>query len=208
MVRRETPPLPFNPPVEEMCARCGRVCGRRAGAVHGGCLRRKRHRTHLMKTLPTLLRHALTFLAGLGGLLLSYQLILQSEVTAANEAGTALIEPLTVLGGLLFAGLARVGITLLGKFFPVMNRESGGTSGGMSLLVLGGLCMAAAGGLSSCSSAKMPLRLSVTGPHGSASYSPKGGLIIDLPLPAEGSNFGFPRRGAKDAEGRGEDTAD
>jgi H+/gluconate symporter-like permease len=58
--------------------------------------------------LATQLRHLLTGLATIGGLLVTWNLIAPEDVATANAAGAALIEPMTVLGGLLAGGLLRL----------------------------------------------------------------------------------------------------
>lgn len=71
-----------------------------------------------MKTLLPFLRHALTFLAGLGGLLGTWSLISPAEAPAVAAAGSALIEPLSIIGGALVAGLARLLMGWLGLAKP------------------------------------------------------------------------------------------
>lgn len=57
--------------------------------------------------LATQLRHFLTGLATIGGVLATWNLIRPDDIATANAAGAALIEPLTVLGGLVAGGLLR-----------------------------------------------------------------------------------------------------
>lgn len=57
--------------------------------------------------LATQLRHLLTGLATIGGLLVTWNLIAPEQVGEVNAAGAALIEPLTVLGGVIAGGLLR-----------------------------------------------------------------------------------------------------
>ncbi len=147
-----------------------------------------------MKTLYSYLRHALTFLAGIGGLLLSYQLIAPGDVATANEAGAALIEPLTTLGGLIAAGLARLIIARVGKLFPGLSESAtvdpgrGNNSGGLGGPLLLVTC-ATAGlmgfSLPSCSPAQIeaaqavPIRIKFNTPGGDIGYTSKGGLTVD-----------------------------
>lgn len=108
-----------------------------------------------MNAVASQIRHYLTFLAGLGGLLLSWHLIAPEDVAKANEAGAALIEPLTVLVGLVAAGVTRLAIAWLTNFFN-KAKDSGGTSGGVGLLLAGLLIgTAAVGTLPSCSPAQI-----------------------------------------------------
>lgn len=128
-----------------------------------------------MKTyLASLLRHALTALAGLGAFLLSNNLIEPADAPAVDAAGVSISAALVVIGT---AVLGRLAITLFGKFFTAAAGESGGPSGGMSLLVMcgtaAGLCMV----LPSCS-AGIPIKGCLTSDYGTACYSSKSGLEI------------------------------
>ena len=142
-----------------------------------------------MNTISTLIRHALTFLAGLGGLLLASRLISPGDVPAANDAGRALIEPLTLLGGLLAAGASRLVLAWAGNLFRIGAGEpSGGASGGMLLLVVGGLVIgtAAVGLLPSCSANQraaaraVPVKVCYITAKGPVCYSSSEGLSAEI----------------------------
>ena len=94
-----------------------------------------------MKTyLSTLLRHAFTALAGLGGFLLSKGLIDSADVAQVNGAGVSLGAALAVI---VSAIAGRFLLTLLGKIFTGAAGESGSTASvGKSLLLM---CATAAG---------------------------------------------------------------
>lgn len=62
--------------------------------------------------IASLLRHALTALAGLGGLLLSKGLIASADAPAVDAAGASIGSALVVIGT---AVLGRLVLTLLGK---------------------------------------------------------------------------------------------
>jgi hypothetical protein len=144
-----------------------------------------------MKNIATLIRHTLTFLAGLGGMLVTYSVIAPSEVDAVNAAGSSLIEPLTVIGGAIAAGIARLAIGWLRKRFLGPARPGKETSGGASLLMLAALGTMAGimGFLPSCSSGDLnsrgwPVTLRIVGPDGTVSYSPKSGLEVEAEVRA------------------------
>lgn len=142
-----------------------------------------------MNAVTAQLRHYITFLAGIGGLLLSWHLIAPEDVAKANDAGVALIEPLTVLAGLIGAGVTRLAITWVGKMFSHGTGESSqGSSGGMLPCVLG---LAAAGSLivslSSCSPAQLaavraiPIKACYIAPDGThVCYSSRDGVEVDV----------------------------
>jgi len=131
------------------------------------------------------LRHILTFLAGLGGLLVSWNLIAPEEVAAVNAAGAELIAPLAVILGAVAACVARLVIALAGKFFRNGFGENSGGPGGLPLWVVG--CMAAAlMGMPSCTSlSQVPIRIGIQSPDAAFSFSSKSGLTMDAVIHAE-----------------------
>ena len=77
--------------------------------------------------LASLLRHAFTSLAGLGGLLLAHNLIPPADVTQVDAAGVSISTALVVIGT---AVIGRMLLTLGGKIFTGGAGETSGTSGG------------------------------------------------------------------------------
>ena len=125
------------------------------------------------------LRHLLTFLAGLGGLFLSWHLIAPDQAAAVDKAGADLIEPLVIIFGAVAAGVARLAIGWGSKFF---SRAAGNVRTRMNGLTLWlGLISTAVvlGGLPSCAFLEdMPLSVGVTTDDATAHYSSKGGLVV------------------------------
>lgn len=136
-------------------------------------------------SISTLIRHALTYLAGIGGYLHHHGLIDATGVDAANQAGAQLVDPLSIIAGLLAVVAARVALGLLGKIFPsIAEKASGGVSGGAFLLVACGTAAALMGALPSCSHNGYPVT-------GSLSY-------LDAASGAQvGLNIGPPQAPAK-----------
>lgn len=139
----------------------------------------------MKEQLASLIRHALTALAGLGGFLFSKGLIDQGDVTSVDGAGVSLASAIAVI---LAAVVARLLLTLSAKIFRSGSGElddgEGGTGTGNTLLLL--LCGTAAvlmGGLSSCS-APLPLQIGIAGHGFSGSYSAKG-LNIQAVIPTK-----------------------
>lgn len=135
-------------------------------------------------TTSSFFRHILTFLAGLGGLLVSWNLIAPAEVEAVNQAGAELIAPLTVILGALAACVARLVIAMAGKIFRNGSGENNGGPGGLPLWVVG--CMVAVlMGLPSCTPlAGFPIKATFLMQDGSISYSSKGGIEAAVYGPA------------------------
>ena len=137
-----------------------------------------------MKTyLASISRHAFTALAGLGGLLFSKGLIAEADVSQVNASGVSLGAALAVI---LTAIVGRVALTLLGKVFTGAAGESGGMSGGASLLVMCGAAVGLLGALPSCSALpwaalqSIPLHAGLTTDYGTAAYSSKSGITIEV----------------------------
>jgi len=133
--------------------------------------------------LASLLRHALTALAGLGGLMLSHNLITDSDVSQVDAAGSSLACAITVIGT---AVIGRVLLTLGGKIFTGGAGETSGTSGGALLFALMGTAAGVMGCLPSCSPVTwaalktIPLKSCVVTDYGSACYSSKSGLSVEV----------------------------
>lgn len=137
-----------------------------------------------MKNTAAFLRHFLTFLAGLGGLLATYSVIAPSDVDAVNAAGASLIDPLVVIGGAVAAGVTRLAMSWLHKQFLGPARLEKEASGGTSLLLVVALGTMAGimGSLPSCSSdlnsRGWPVTVRLEGPDGSVHYSTASGLEV------------------------------
>ena len=101
------------------------------------------------------IRHILTCLATLGVLLASHKIIDPSSVSDVNQAGSSLISPLTIIGTACVTVGIRLLITLLGKLFPAwaatLSGITGGSSGGVNLLLLAATAAVLMGALPSCS---------------------------------------------------------
>ncbi len=149
-----------------------------------------------MKTINTSIRHALTYLAGLGGFLYQHGMIDASGVDAANQAGAALVDPLAIIWGLIAAVVMRFVIFLLGKIFPGLSESAtadpgqgeNGSGAGWPLPLL--VTCVTAGlmglGLSSCTPAQIaaaraiPVKACVVTPQGRVCYSTAEGLEADI----------------------------
>jgi hypothetical protein len=123
-------------------------------------------------------RHFLTFLAGLGGLFLSWQIIAPDQVAAVDKAGADVIDPLIIIIGAVAAGVARLALGWIGSLIGRGAGELGNRTSGFSVWV--GLIATAAlvGVLPSCSPGEFPVRVGIEGPGYSADYSSKGGLSV------------------------------
>jgi hypothetical protein len=119
-----------------------------------------------MQNIATHVRHQLTFLAGLGGILLGWNLIAPEEVAAVNEAGAKLIDPLMIIAGAVAAFVGRMAISWVTGIFRRGAGEDGDTdskpSGGMSALLLMTCAAGVLGGLPSCSMGEYPVTGSIT----------------------------------------------
>jgi hypothetical protein len=139
-----------------------------------------------MNATASLIRHFLTYLAGLGGFLFAHGIIPAESVAAADQVGAALVDPLAVLGGLLAAGGLRLAIFCLGKIFPAVAEKLSGASGGMPLLMVGLTTAAVMGSLPSCSAAQLaaaravPVRSCVETDYGTVCYSSKSGVAVTV----------------------------
>jgi hypothetical protein len=150
---------------QEFCESCGGCAPGLRGMVVESA--------QMKDQLTSLLRHALTSLAGLGTLLAARGCVAAEDAEAVNAAGASLIEVLVVV---LAAIAARLLISLLGK---AKNAKNGNGSGGTTLYGLGGclLCMAVgAGSLLSTSCAEYPFSGSLT--YRDPESGAKGGLVF------------------------------
>jgi len=147
-----------------------------------------------MNPLSTLIRHAVTYLAGIGTYLYQVGAIDASGVDAANAAGASMQDGTAILLSLVAVVATRWAINLLGKIFPATAAKlTGGAGSGLPLPVI--LCGAAAGllGLSlpSCSADQLsaaraiPVRIGIAGPQGTLSYSSKSGLELSARVHAD-----------------------
>lgn len=137
-----------------------------------------------MKTIQTLIRHAVTSLAGIGTYLAALGAIEPGSAEAANALGAELAEPLAGLLSLVAVVAVRLAMAWLSKFIPnLAEKANGGMSGGAWLLVMG-VTAGLVGALPSCSPAQVtafrgvPIRIGIEGRDAAASYSSKGGLVI------------------------------
>jgi hypothetical protein len=133
--------------------------------------------------VSTQVRHLLTFLAGIGTMLLTWNLIAPEQVAAVNKAGGDMIEPLVIILGAVAAGLFRLLISWAGTIFRrgagEENDDSGkGRPGGAAqLLLLMGTAAVLMGCLPSCSN--FPVKVTAILEEGALSYSSKGGLEME-----------------------------
>ena len=134
-----------------------------------------------MKTyLASLLRHACTALAGLGGFLAMNNLITPADAPAVDAAGVSLGGALTVV---LTALAARAFITLMGKLNLGTSADNG-TGSGMSPVWIGLIALAGFIGLAlpACSPAQqaafssIPIKSCVITDYGTVCYSSKDGI--------------------------------
>lgn len=110
--------------------------------------------------LASQVRHLLTFLAGIGGILLGWNLIAPEQVAEVNDAGAKLVEPLTVIIGAVAVFLARAALAWFARIFrngtgELENGSNGGGSAGGPLLLLLLGCTVAGSLLPSCSAADL-----------------------------------------------------
>ena len=143
-----------------------------------------------MKTyIASLLRHSFTSLAGLGGFLVSYNLLDQGDVAGVDAAGVSLG---TAVATILTAVAGRLLLTLTGKMFSASAGDSSGTSGGalLMLFVLGTLA-GIMGCLPACSTAQLaaaksiPVHTTLYTDYGTASYDSRIGLAFEVDAKSE-----------------------
>lgn len=140
-----------------------------------------------MNTLLSQVRHYVTFLAGIGGMLLAQTLITPDQVSQANAAGAQLVEPVMVIVGLVAAGVTRLIMALFAKVFESIGSKSAGIW--TPALTVGWLLMGAGlmgFSLPSCTAADVaavravPARFCLTGDQGTVCYSSKSGLSAEV----------------------------
>lgn len=140
-----------------------------------------------MNTLRSHLRHYLTFLAGIGGMLLSQNVITPEEVSQANAAGAQLIEPVMVILGLVAAGVARLALSAASKFFESIRSKRFWELPPVAMI--GGLAMGAGFigfSLPSCTAPdlaalrQVPTKFCLTSDRGAVCYSSKSGLSAEV----------------------------
>lgn len=137
----------------------------------------------MKNTLSSLIRHSLTALAGVGGLLLSHGLLASGDLAQVNAAGGQLQDALTVIGSAV--GL-RLAIMITGKIFPATAAKLSGAAGGLVPLWIGLTTAAFMGALPSCSPAELaaaraiPIKTCVVTDYGTACYSSKSGLAVSV----------------------------
>lgn len=144
--------------------------------------------------IATIIRHSLTFLAGIGGILATCKLIASTDVAAANAAGASLVEPVTLIGGMVAACIIRLAMTWLSLQFPWLAPllgfaadASGPATGPKNTppFLLLGLCAAAGcmGCLPSCSSYdpdSIPIKGCVLTDYGKVCYDSNSGVEITV----------------------------
>ena len=137
-----------------------------------------------MNAVASLARHFLTTLAGLGGFLFAPGLIPAEAVGQANAAGSALVDPLAVIAGLMAAAVVRLGIFFVGKIFPASAAKMMDAPKRGPWLVIGlGTAAAVMGSLPSCSVSQLaavPLRSCVETDYGTVCYSSKSGVALTV----------------------------
>jgi hypothetical protein len=131
--------------------------------------------------LASQIRHCLTFLAGLGGLFLSWQIIAPEQVAEVNKAGADLIDPIMIIIGAVAAGVARLVIGWIGS---LIGRGAGGIGDKLSgipvWLGLLGTAVVIGGSLPSCSALSgLPIKVTAQVEEGALSYSSKGGIEME-----------------------------
>lgn len=140
------------------------------------------------QTLRSILRHLLTFLAGLGTLLAARAVIAPEDAAAVNEAGAQLIEPVALILGAAGAALARLLLALFqrggGKTGPLVGTGLPAAGG---LLLAGSLAGFVGFSLPSCSPAQLetarniPIKACYIDEAGnSVCYGSKSGLELSV----------------------------
>ena len=132
--------------------------------------------------LLSIIRHWITALLAIITLWLVGMLALDAgHQKILNDAAGQLVTPLVTILGLVAVAVWRMALTWLGNLFRAGSGENGNggrASGGTALLLLGTMA-ALMGGLPSCSPA-LPLRIGVETDYGSAAYSSKRGIEVDV----------------------------
>jgi len=136
-------------------------------------------------TLSSLFRHLATFLAGIGGLLLSWHLIAPEQVAAVDKAGSDMIAPLTVIFGAIAACVFRAVMAWIAAKFSG-NGNADTVPGWAVWFVLGSLSGISGFILTGCSSnpSGMPIHANILTDYGTIGYSSKSGIDINVNAPA------------------------
>ena len=141
-------------------------------------------------SIAAFLRHSLSFLAGLGAILAARSIIASDDADTVNRAGASLIEPLSLAGGVVAAGLARLVMGWISARSTAPG-DGGGTNGlhGLAWFVAAGSLTGVLGfSLAGCGSGSgpatqqlPPIPIHATYHHGGTTvgYDSKGGLTID-----------------------------
>lgn len=136
----------------------------------------------MKETLQSLVRHLLTFLAGLGTTLNAAGLLGAEDVAQVNEQGLTLQA---VIAGVIVTVLMRLIMTFSGKL--VSAHVNDGKNDGSSLLLLLGVAGLLGLGLPSCfprqweAVRSVPIKACYTDENGNrACYSSKGGLEVEV----------------------------
>ena len=139
-----------------------------------------------IQSIQSLARHAVTYLAGIGGLLLSWHLIAPDQVDAVNKAGAELIAPLTIILGAVAACVARMALTWIFKLFGSGAGERSSNGIGLGLVWVGAAAGLICTALPSCSAEDrqvwrmIPIRSVFHTDYGSLGYSSKSGISIEV----------------------------
>lgn len=165
------------------------MCNSFARAVHSGFAKRNSH--PMNQSFAAFIRHFLTFLTGVGGLLATAGVLTATDAAAVDGAGASLIAPLSVIGGAIAAGVTRLLLAWLGlaglakEILPNDEHDETVEQSGrrlMGWLLLAGLVGSVGFSLPACSptgSAEMPPIHATYKKDGLAvGYSSKGGLVI------------------------------
>ena len=157
--------------------------------------------------IQTILRHSLTALAGLGGLLARRELIHDDDVVAVDAAGAGMVDVLVVI---VSAIIARIALKLLSalKGRKIVS-EAGGSGGGIAralvaMVAASCLLMTVGGALTSCK-AMEAMAGQMTGSIGyrhpdsgakaaiifEAGKKPRGALTVPVYDPESGEQVGW-----------------
>ena len=111
-----------------------------------------------MKTLATLIRHAITYLVGILVAWFTLHLTAPDELKSATDAANALVEPLVIVTGFVAVVLSRLAMPVLTNLFRRGAGEdsSGGSGGGLNLLMLGGMLMISTAAVVTLPSCNLP----------------------------------------------------
>ncbi len=136
----------------------------------------------MKETLTSLLRHALTALAGVGTFMAGRGLIAPEDAQAVDASGATIADALVVV---LVAVLMRLVIKFSGNLFR--HDKDGHNNGGSTMLLLLGMTMLLGLASSSCSSSQLeaaqsvPVRASYQDKDGNVyAYDPATGVSVRI----------------------------